>query len=113
MKNVGFTLFILISLTLLGCSTNFVETNELPIISEGVILRGCNWGKPNSTIENLNSFSVLIRHVWQDRGETTMSIFKVMPGQVYKIDRVGRQDGFYIYKPGGELIGWLSCNQYK
>ncbi|MDA2936461.1 hypothetical protein MYX06_04555 [Patescibacteria group bacterium AH-259-L05] len=112
MKGLLVVVFGILFMFMTGCSdSNATPREEFSSrTSEGVILYGCD-RTSSAWFENTNAHLVRIRRVIQShnpgQGEHTKAIYRLEPGEKFTLDYISHDDGFYIYREDGVLVGWL------
>jgi hypothetical protein len=81
------------------------------IQSGGVVVDWVDGIRYNSPgfITNTNNFPVMIRCVWQNKGEKTEWVERLNPGQSKALKNVDIQHAFYIYKKE-LLLGFINID---
>jgi hypothetical protein len=106
MKKTFFIVLLILDCIFLSCCCGGNSSDYQYVVNQdaGVMVRGyCCDGY----IQNLNDFPVIIKQVWQFRGETTQWIRKFNPG-FRKNQYISHQHGFYITDMDGKEIGFIN-----
>lgn len=107
MKNLIMPILLIIILIIISSCDPHV-LGPLNYEDSGVMIKYSRYRGGEGSINNKNDFPIIVRSVWQFRGETTQWVKELRPNESITIIKSDPQDAFYIYnKKTGRLIGFI------